>query len=495
MSSSSSQQQLWNFDNSFARLPERFFARVVPEPVSCPRIIRVNDALAKHLGLCAERLQREQDIALVLSGNACAPGSEVIAQAYAGHQFGGFVPSLGDGRAALLGEHITPQGERYDIQLKGSGRTPFSRRGDGRAALGPMIREYIIGEALHGLGIPTTRMLALVTTGEQVFRETALPGAIVTRVASSHIRIGTFEYFASRGDHEAVKVLADYTIARHYPACLESAEPYLDLCRAFFKRQAELVARWIDVGFVHGVMNTDNISLAGESIDFGPCAFVDTYEPDAVFSSIDTGGRYAYSAQPAILEWNLARFLESILVLLDGDEQRAIAKAELLLGDFRLHFAATLFALMRAKLGLHTQEAGDRALVQGLLKVMQEQQLDYTATLRAISRELEADDALLRNPDFARFEADWRGRLSDARNGRTFAESLEAMRRHNPARIARNHLVEEAISAGVERGDFSVMDGLLEALAAPFSESTRFARFELPPPAAMRGSYRTFCGT
>jgi uncharacterized protein YdiU (UPF0061 family) len=483
----------WNFDNSYSRLPERFFARVAPEPVREPRLVRANQALGLMLGLDHSFLSAPETVE-ALAGNRIAEGAEVIAQAYAGHQFGQFVPSLGDGRAVLLGEHITPDGRRVDIQLKGSGRTPFSRRGDGRAALGPMMREYIIGEGLHGLGIPTTRSLGLLTTGEAVVRETSLPGAIVVRAASSHIRIGTFEFFAARQDREALKILADYVIERHYPEAFRSNEPYRELCRLFFLRQASLVAKWLEVGFVHGVLNTDNVSLAGESIDFGPCAFIDTYDSDAVFSSIDTAGRYAFSNQPAIVQWNLARFLETILFLLDVDEKVALTKAQDLLKEFWVTFQAAWMAGMRAKLGLLSESGVDVGLVEQLLTLMQVNKLDYSTTFRDLSRPQPLPAHLAGTPAFAEWHAHWLARVSHEQNGRPVEDSLVSMQRRNPARIPRNFKVEEAITAGVERGDFSVMDRLVEALRDPYTERADLAEYATVPPASWR-EYRTFCGT
>jgi uncharacterized protein YdiU (UPF0061 family) len=482
----------WNFDNSYARLPERFFAHVVPEQVRSARLVRLNRRLAEMLGLDGSFLTSPEMVE-VFAGNRIAEGSEVIAQAYAGHQFGHFVPSLGDGRAALLGEHIGPDSQRVDIQLKGSGRTPFSRRGDGRAALGPMMREYIIGEGLHGLRIPTTRSLALVTTGESVTREVDLPGAIVVRVASSHIRIGTFEYFSAREDQEALRALADYVITRHYPACVGSAEPYRELCRGFFQRQASLVAKWLEVGFVHGVLNTDNMALSGESIDFGPCAFIDAYDPDAVFSSIDSAGRYAFSRQPSIVQWNLARFAETLLPLLDANEQVAISKAQELLSEFAQTFQVYYLSAMRAKLGLATQEDGDTSLLQGLLSLMQTNKLDYTATFRTLTRADIESSALMGVSGFADWLGCWRARLAEERNGRPLMESLIEMQQRNPAYIPRNFRVEEAISAGMG-GNFALMDALIEAIQDPCIERTDRSRYADVPPDSWQ-NYRTFCGT
>ncbi|MCJ8501383.1 protein adenylyltransferase SelO [Desulfatitalea alkaliphila] len=373
----------WNFDNSYARLPEAFYVRLNPEAVRMPKMVVFNTVLAQSLGLNPAALEGDEGAA-VFAGNRIPEGSEPLAQAYAGHQFGGFT-MLGDGRAILLGEQVTPQGDRFDIQYKGSGRTPFSRQGDGRAALGPMLREYIISEALHALGIPTTRSLAVVTTGEQVFRETALPGAVLTRTAASHIRVGTFEYAAARGIPNGVRTLADYTIRRHFPDLAAADNPYLSLLEAVMERQACLVARWLLVGFIHGVMNTDNISLCGETIDYGPCAFMDAYDPNTVFSSIDHNGRYAYGRQPQIAQWNLARFAETLLPLIHDDAQKALSIANEAISGFSDTFRRYWLQGMRAKLGLLNAEAADGALAEELLGCMQRHGADFTNTFRDLT--------------------------------------------------------------------------------------------------------------
>src|SRR3984893_15460774 len=408
------------FDNSYARLPERFYARLPPTPVAGPRLIRLNTALAAALGLDAEALASPQGVAF-LAGNRIAPGSEPIALAYAGHQFGNFVPQLGDGRAVLLGEVVGPDGLRRDIQLKGSGPTPFSRRGDGRAALGPVLREYIISEAMAALGIPTTRSLAAVATGEPVMRETALPGAVLTRVASSHIRVGTFQFFAARGDVEALRALADHVIARHYPDvrgpdARGEGQPYRALFDRVIARQAELIAKWMLVGFIHGVMNTDNCSIAGETIDYGPCAFMDAYNPQTVFSSIDHGGRYAYGHQPRIAHWNLARFGETLPPLLADNSDAALAIANEALGAFQARYAQALIGGMRRKLGLFNEEEGDGALAQDLLNVMTDGEADFTLTFRRLDPELDAGVLpFFKNPDaYDAWAVRWRERLGGA---------------------------------------------------------------------------------
>ena len=370
------------FDNSYARLPPRFYARLPPTPVRSPSTVKVNYPLAEELGLEAMRLESAGGAA-VLSGNLVPEWADPLAMAYAGHQFGHFVPQLGDGRAILLGEIIGPDGTRRDLQLKGAGRTPFSRRGDGRAALGPVLREYIISEAMHALGIPTTRSLAVVTTGEPVVRETVLPGAVLTRVAASHLRIGTFEYFAAQGDHEALTILAEYAIARHYPALQARPTPSLALLAAVREAHAALMARWMQVGFIHGVMNTDNMTISGETIDYGPCAFMDAYDPAAVFSSIDHYGRYAFGNQPRIAYWNLARFADTLLPLLDDNHDKAIAMAADTINQFPASFERYWREGMRRKLGLVSEQPDDAGLIDALLALMQEHTLTFRVNFRA----------------------------------------------------------------------------------------------------------------
>jgi serine/tyrosine/threonine adenylyltransferase len=480
----------WRLENSYARLPERFYARVPPVPVRAPSLVMFNHKLAASLGLNFEHLP-EPELAALFSGNTLPPGAEPLAMAYAGHQFGHFT-ILGDGRAHLLGEQITSSQQRFDIQLKGSGQTPFSRRGDGRAALGPMLREYILSEALHALGIPTTRSLAVIATGEPVLRETALPGAILTRVARSHIRVGTFEFFAAREDREGLKILADYTIQRHYPALAEAENPYLELLRSVIEKQASLVSQWMLVGFVHGVMNTDNMTLSGETIDYGPCAFMDAYDPATVFSSIDQFGRYAYGNQPVIAQWNLARFAEALLPLLHPEMEPAIARAEDAITGFSARFQHHWFAGMRQKLGLFGEEPEDAALIQTLLEWMQREQADYTNTLRDLSEVTLPDHALYHQPDFLRWRTQWQARL--AKNSKPLKSSRCLMRASNPARIPRNQRVEEALTAAVEQGDLAPTHRLLEALAQPYEDHPAFAFYRQPPqPGA--DPYRTFCGT
>ncbi len=480
----------WNFDNSYARLPESLYARLDSVPVRAPRMVVFNRPLSESLGLDTRVLEGEEGAA-IFAGNRIPEGAEPIAQAYAGHQFGHFT-KLGDGRAILLGEQITPGGVRFDIQLKGSGRTPFSRRGDGRAALGPMLREYIISEALHALGIPTTRSLAVVTTGEQVFRETPLTGAVLTRVAASHIRGGTFEYLAERRDREGIRTLAEYTIRRHYPALVTTDNPYLALLNAVMERQASLVAKWLHAGFIHGVMNTDNMALSGETIDYGPCAFMDAYDPATVFSSIDLDGRYAYGNQPNIAQWNLARFAETLLPLLHEDQEKALRLAEEAITSFPEIFRRYRFSGMRAKLGLFTEEGDDGALMEDLLTCMHQGHADYTNTFRDLAAETLTDTPLFRDAAFTEWYRRWQDRL--ARQPQSAEASRTLMRAHNPAFIPRNHRVEEALEAAVEGKDYTVMAQLLDVLSRPYDDSSEHGRYRLPPEPAEHG-YQTFCGT
>jgi uncharacterized protein YdiU (UPF0061 family) len=481
------------FDNSYARLPERFYARLAPTPVAEPCLVKLNVALARELGLDPALLASQQGVEL-LAGNRLALGSEPIALAYAGHQFGNFVPQLGDGRAILLGEVLDRDGRRRDIQLKGSGPTPFSRRGDGRAALGPVLREYIVSEAMMALGIPTTRSLAAVTTGEPVVRETALPGAVLTRVASSHIRVGTFQFFAARGDVEALRLLADHAIARLCPEIESEPQRYRALFERVIARQAELVARWMLVGFIHGVMNTDNCSISGETIDYGPCAFMDAYDPATVFSSIDHGGRYAYANQPRIAHWNLARFGETLLPLLADDTDAAIAIANEALGAFQPRFTQALVAGMRRKLGLSREEEGDAGLAQGLLDAMKAGEADFTLVFRRLDPESDAAARpLFKSPEaYDTWALRWRERL--AREPQDAAARRAAMRSVNPVYIPRNHRVEAALAAAVEHGDYAPFEELLEVLAQPFEEQARFADYAEPPQPEQRVC-QTFCGT
>nr|WP_093192356.1 YdiU family protein [Thiocapsa sp. KS1] len=486
------------FDNSYRRLPDRFYARIHPTPVKTPCLIKLNMALLEEL--CLHPAPTEaHGTASLFSGNDIPDGADPIAMAYAGHQFGNFVPQLGDGRAILLGEVIDRTGQRRDIQLKGSGQTPFSRSGDGRAALGPVLREYILGEAMHALGIPTTRALAAVTTGEPVYRETILPGAILTRVASSHIRVGTFQYFASRGDTEAVRHLADHVIARHYPQAAGADSPYLALIEAVVERQAALVAAWMHVGFIHGVMNTDNMAISGETIDYGPCAFMDTYDPATVFSSIDRGGRYAYGNQPGIAQWNLARFAETLLPLIDDASDAAIQQATDLIRGFFGRYEEHWTAGMRGKLGLATSEPEDVDLIHGLLDVMKTSGADFTLTFRRLcdtAADAHADsvvhDMLSDRQAYDAWAAQWRARL--ARDSQAPAERAERMRRTNPAVIPRNHRVEQALKSAVDEGNLAPFEEILRVLERPYEDRPELAGYTEPPQENERVS-RTFCGT
>jgi uncharacterized protein YdiU (UPF0061 family) len=487
------------FIESYARLPVHFFTRVDPTRVADPTLIAFNSALASQLGLDVHGLD-PRALAEIFSGNRAVPGTLPIAMVYAGHQFGQFVPQLGDGRAILLGEVRDRFGRLRDIQLKGSGRTPYSRSGDGRAALGPVLREYVVSEAMHALGIPATRALAAVATGEAVYRERgALPGAVLTRVAASHVRVGTFQYFAARGDTDAIRRLADYVIERHYPNVRSSANPYLELLRSVMQRQARLVAGWMNVGFVHGVMNTDNMAISGETIDFGPCAFMDAYDPATVFSSIDHMGRYAYGNQAAAAQWNLARFAETLLTCIDPQTDSAIELATAVIADFSREFDEQWLAGMRRKLGLFTEEDGDVALIRGLLDAMQRGGADFTLTFRRLCAAAEgvagdaALDELFADPaGFRQWSEGWRARL--AREPQPGSEHAAFMRLVNPAVIPRNHRIEAAIVAAVERGDYAPFATLAKVLSRPYEDSDAGAAYAAPPLPEER-VLQTFCGT
>lgn len=489
------------FDNTYARLPEHFFARVNPTPVVAPRLVKVNVELARELGLDAQALQSEEGVA-ILAGNRVAEGAEPLAMAYAGHQFGYFVPQLGDGRANLLGEVVGRDGVRRDIQLKGSGRTPFSRGGDGRAALGPVLREYIVSEAMAALGVPATRALAAVTTGEQVRRETDLPGAVLARVAASHLRVGTFQYFAALGDAEGTRVLADYAIARHDPEAAAAGQPYRALLEGVIARQARLIAQWMLLGFIHGVMNTDNMSISGETIDFGPCAFMEAYDPATVFSSIDHGGRYAYGNQPRAALWNLARLAEALLPVLTqeaGSEEAALAAANQALAAFEPQFQTALTAGLRRKLGLFTEREPDAALAEDLLQRMAANRADFTLTFRrlcdaAASPEGDAGvRTLFADPGaYDVWAAGWRARLDEE-----LAEAqarAASMRSVNPAVIPRNHRVEAALAVASNRGDFQPFEEMLDAVSRPYEERPGFEKYTIPARPEETVT-QTFCGT
>ncbi len=500
----------WKFDNSYTQLPSAFFTKQKPTPVSAPSMVIFNHALATSLGLNVEALLVDsenvifagnQDLSWteVFSGNQLPEGAEPLAQAYAGHQFG-HLNMLGDGRAILLGEHITPSGVRFDIQLKGAGETAYSRRGDGRAALGAMLREYIISEAMHALGVPTTRSLAVVTTGEPVYRTSVLQGAVLTRLASSHIRVGTFQFAASIDDDSAaLKALADYTLNRHFSKLASGKSldqtyannKYLPLLEAVIDRQAKLIAKWMQIGFIHGVMNTDNMSICGETIDYGPCAFMDSYDPATVFSSIDQQSRYAFGNQAPIAEWNLVRFAETLLPLLHSDQTSAINIAQTALQTFAVKFRKYWLTGMRAKLGLYTEQMDDTLIIDGLLNCMENHGLDYTNTFRALGLEANIKTPMLDFPDFIAWHSLWLKRLLD--QDQSLAASVHLMLSTNPAIIARNHQVEAALSAA-ETGDFSVLEKLLEALSKPFNDNPKHADYLLPAPLS-NTPYKTYCGT
>ena len=484
----------FQFDNTYIRLPEVFFKRIEPTPVSAPVVVQLNHDLAKTLGIDFNRLNTPEGLA-ILSGCNRARGSEPLAMAYSGHQFGGFSPQLGDGRAILLGEVISTDSVRHDIQLKGSGRTPFSRRGDGRSALGPVLREYIVSEAMAALGLPTTRALAAVGSGEQVVRDGITPGGIFTRVAQSHIRIGTFQWFAVRQDKDNLRVLADYVIARHYPQAEGEDNPYRVLLDEVIKRQAELIAHWMQIGFIHGVMNTDNMTVSGETIDYGPCAFLDAYHPEKTFSSIDQQGRYAFANQAPIGLWNLSRFAETLLPLLDDDQKKSLAEAQAALEAFPVVHARALQKRFAEKIGLEEGESDDWNMVQTLLTAMADGEADFTLVFRHLSDVLESgnDDvvtSLFKQPTtIAAWLSAWRQRLHHVDRRKTLA----VMRSTNPVFIPRNHRIEEAIQAGNE-GDFQPFRRLNQVLQNPFTEQPQFAAYEAEP-TSDEIVQATFCGT
>jgi len=502
----------FRFDNSYRRELEGCFVPWQPAIAPAPKLIYLDRALAAELGLHANGLEGERGAAL-FSGNALPEGAEPIAQAYAGHQFGNFSPQLGDGRAVLLGEVLDGNGRRWDIAFKGSGRTPFSRGGDGKAALGPMLREVLIGEAMHALGIPTTRSLAVATTGEPVFRDSVQPGAVLTRVAASHLRVGTFEYFAARSDMDRVRLLADYAIARHDPELMGAPDRYIGLLRAVAERQARLVAQWMNVGFIHGVMNTDNMAISGETIDYGPCAFLEAYDPATVFSSIDQGGRYAYGNQPLIARWNLARLAESLLPLLDDDAERGVALATEVIDAFPNRYQAHLLAGQRAKLGLprtdvvhaaskadiadnKADDEADAALVNDWLTLLKSARADYTLAWRRLANAATGDERPLRElfPEAAPLDAwlvRWTARCA-SEDGTTRAARMNAV---NPRIIPRNHRVEEALAAAANENRLEPFEQLLDAVRRPYDDAAALAPYAEPAPAAVTACYRTFCGT
>ena len=478
----------FKFENTYAKLPDILVTKLVPVPVKKPKLIIFNNRLAKDLGLDVNSVS-EDDLTNLFSGNKLPSGSEPLAQAYCGHQFGHFV-MLGDGRAIVLGEHLTPSGKRIDIQFKGSGRTPYSRSGDGRAALGPMLREYIISEAMHGLNIPTTRSLAVVATGEMVQREVALQGAVLTRVASSHLRVGTFQYLAARQDIKSLKELVSYTIKRHYPEFINSKNQALELLRIVIKKQAYLIAEWMRVSFIHGVMNTDNMTISGETIDYGPCAFMDYYDPKTVFSSIDLHGRYAFGNQPNIAEWNLARFAESILPLFDLDNKKAVSIAEQEINNFKDIFKNNFTKMMKGKLGLISNEIEDDKLMKDLFQLMFKNEADYTNTFVYLMNGSVPQEKLIKDKNFIEWKNKWNSRLS---RNQDIIKAKELMTKNNPIIIPRNHLIESALSKA-EQGNLDEFNKLILALKDPYKDNGQYTGLKNPAPQSEK-KYQTFCGT
>jgi uncharacterized protein YdiU (UPF0061 family) len=479
----------WDLQHTYAQLPDVFFTSAQPAAMPAPRLVILNHGLAEELGLNLRSLSSD-DAAALFSGQRLPEGAQPIAQAYAGHQYGSFT-MLGDGRAILLGEQRTPSGKLVDIQLKGPGPTRYSRRGDGRAALGPMLREYLISEAMHAVGIPTTRSLAVVATGEPVYRTATLPGAVLTRVAASHLRVGTFEFAAARRNVEHLRQLADYAIQRHYAELTGVADKYLQFFRAVMARQAALMAQWQCVGFIHGVMNTDNMAISGETIDYGPCAFMNAYRRDTVYSSIDHGGRYAYGNQPIIAQWNLARFAEALLSLIHADQEQAVAIATEALQEFPALFQEQWLRGMRAKLGLVREETDDLSLVESLLDLMEQAGLDFTNTFRDLSADVSPMREAYGDPAFQQWHVRWHERLG--REQRPITEAKAAMRSVNPAVIPRNHRVEAALTGAEQQGDLAPFEDLLAVVASPYQLAAERQQYAEPP--TDECGYRTFCGT
>ena len=480
---------IFQLESTYAELPQVLFSKLSPTPVRQPEVVIFNEKLADEIGLNLKGMSKEVRTDL-FAGNFVPEGTEPFAQAYAGHQFGNFT-MLGDGRAIVLGEHQTPSGQRLDLQLKGSGRTPYSRGGDGRAALGPMLREYIISEAMHALGIPTTRSLAVVTTGEKVYRETELPGAILTRIASSHIRVGTFEFTSLQKDKKVTQALLDYLIDRHFPEIKEKENQPFALLEAVIHQQAELITHWMRVGFIHGVMNTDNMALSGETIDYGPCAFMDTFAPDTVFSSIDHKGRYAYANQPYIAQWNLARLAESLLPLMDGEKEEIIAMAEDLLNSFEQVYKNKWLSMMGSKLGLSRVDNEDEKLITDLLEWMHQNSADFTNTFRDLSKEKLPEEELYKSKNFTNWRARWQDRIE--KEELDWEASFALMKSVNPAVIPRNHKVEEALQAG-EEGDITPFHNLISALDMPYEDGDHLLPYQAPPQPGEK-VLQTFCGT
>ena len=479
----------WRFDNTYSKLPSSMMSRLAPVPVKKPELVILNHSLSEELGLDFSNT-KEENLALIFAGNLLPEGSEAIAQAYAGHQFGHFT-MLGDGRAIVMGEHLSKNNERFDIQFKGSGKTPFSRRGDGRAALGPMLREYIISESMHGLKIPTTRSLAVVKTGEDVMRETPLAGAILTRVAASHIRVGTFQYISTTEDKKNLKTLVDYTIDRHYPNIKNSNTAALDLLKIVIKKQTDLVTNWMRVGFIHGVMNTDNMAISGETIDYGPCAFMDTYDPQTVFSSIDEQGRYAYFNQPGITKWNLSRFAECLVPLIDNNKDKAIKIATETINGFSKIYKKNWLQMMRNKLGLLGEDLKDESLIIDLLTWMHKSKADYTNTFCILMDENIKEDKIYKNESFLGWKKQWQERLKSHNNSPE--KSLKLMWAANPLVIPRNHKVEEVLEAA-NNDDLNPMKNLLKVLEKPYENQEGISEYQSPAPPSDQ-KYQTFCGT
>ena len=479
----------WHFDNTYSRLPKVMSSQLTPIPVENPKLTIFNHGFSKELGLDFSSLNNNQ-IASIFSGNLLPKESKCIAQAYAGHQFGYFT-MLGDGRAILIGEHLSKNNKRFDIQFKGSGKTPYSRNGDGRAALGPMLREYIVSEAMHSLGIPTTRSLAVVKTGENVIRETPLPGAILTRVAASHIRVGTFQYVTATEDEKNLKTLFDYTIDRHYPKIKDSKTPAIDLLKIVMEKQIKLVVDWMRVGFIHGVMNTDNMAISGETIDYGPCAFMDAYDPETVFSSIDHNGRYAYFNQPGITKWNLARFAETLLPLIDKNKDKAIKIVTEIINNFGEIYKKNWLEMMKKKLGLIGEKDNNEKLINDLLSLLHEQKADYTNTFCSLMNEDVQNDKIFNNKEFIDWHQKWKECL--AKNNNSTEESLKLMRSVNPIVIPRNHKVEEVLEAA-NKDDLNPFHDFLKVLEKPYENQSKTNNYQSPAPTSEK-KYQTFCGT
>ncbi len=479
----------WRFDNTYLKLPSSMLTKLTPTPVKAPELVILNHSLSKDLGLDFSNIS-DKNLAPIFSGNQLPEGSDTIAQAYAGHQFGHFT-LLGDGRAIVMGEHLSKNNKRFDIQFKGSGKTPYSRNGDGRAALGPMLREYIISEGMHGLGIPTTRSLAVVKTGERVMRETPLHGAVLTRVAESHIRVGTFQYAVIAEDKKDLKALFDYTIDRHYPHIKDSKTPALDLLKIVIEKQTKLVVDWMRVGFIHGVMNTDNMAISGETIDYGPCAFMDTYDPETVFSSIDQNGRYAFFNQPGVTKWNLARFAECLIPLINDDKNTGVKIATEIVNSFSEIYRKKWFDMMRKKLGLIGEKIKDEKLIMDLLTWMHKNKADYTNTFCFLMNQNIKKNKIYNDENFLNWKKQWQERLKI--NTISTEESLKLMRSYNPLVIPRNHKVEEALESA-NSGDLNPAKNLLKILEKPYKENMEINKYQsAAPPSDI--VYKTFCGT